>query len=494
MILQLLLLLLLPVVLQITVAVVAVVDVPIVAVDAFVTPAPAASVTTRSRIPGGNCFSRDATPSLTTILRRSATLCDEILLASTRDNYRALPKVTALTLTGRSISGSSVGRRRRRTCIPNPLSLSMTPSSSSTGSTGASAALNDDDASTSVPATSATTTAAATAAAAAGVVVTGPPLSTKPDYVEIHGPLGKWIDGLLLEFFKSKLTRNVLGCGGGGGGKTGEESDDDDEATPASLNISDGYAGIIELTEALNARYTDRLVVQHKARLTLRQLFPSWLPPWFAVLFARPFPQFSARLNAWATLMGGTWLMGECELNDVVVVVPVGGEEDEGSPPGTTETTILKNQGLLVKRCRFLEESGCASVCVNSCKVPTQNFFLEDMGLPLRMTPDYETYECQFDFGIKPTAEDELKAKQTPCLERCPTSGALRKYHTATTGGGGGGNGGSTLTTATTATIASPSTEIGQENIINNNGSTATTGNLCGLMMDLDDGVTSVDE
>ena len=27
---------------------------------------------------------------------------------------------------------------------------------------------------------------------------------------------------------------------------------------------------------------------------------------------------------------------------------------------------------MLVHRCRFLEESGCASVCVNACKMPTQ--------------------------------------------------------------------------------------------------------------------------
>ena len=37
--------------------------------------------------------------------------------------------------------------------------------------------------------------------------------------------------------------------------------------------------------------------------------------------------------------------MGECEVNDV----EINGE-------------FYKDQGLLVKRCRFLEESGCASV------------------------------------------------------------------------------------------------------------------------------------
>lgn len=105
--------------------------------------------------------------------------------------------------------------------------------------------------------------------------------------------------------------------------------------------------------------------------------------------------------------------MGETELNDV--------EIDGGR--------IGRNQGLLVKRCRFLEESGCASVCVNSCKIPTQNFFMEDMGLPLTMTPDYETFECQFAFGKTPSEESELDAKNVPCLSRCPSSGGMRSWH-----------------------------------------------------------------
>jgi hypothetical protein len=127
------------------------------------------------------------------------------------------------------------------------------------------------------------------------------------------------------------------------------------------------------------------------------------------------FIQFSCRMNAWATSIVGTWLMGETEINDV--------EIDGGK--------IGRNQGLLVKRCRFLQESNCASVCVNSCKIPTQNFFQQDMGLPLTMTPDYETFECQFSFGLTPTDANELDAKNTPCLSKCPSSGGMRQWHDA---------------------------------------------------------------
>jgi hypothetical protein len=51
------------------------------------------------------------------------------------------------------------------------------------------------------------------------------------------------------------------------------------------------------------------------------------------------------------------------------------------------------------------------------------------MGLSLKMTPDYQTGECQFAFGVLPTAEEEREARETPCLSRCPSGGGLRRMH-----------------------------------------------------------------
>ena len=222
--------------------------------------------------------------------------------------------------------------------------------------------------------------------------IDGPSIETKPNYDEIHGPLGPVIDRLFLSIFRSKMAENI-GV---------------DSALP-----KDDYQGLMELTTALNARFSNKDKVRQVAQDVLRSIFPSWLPGAFGVMFAKPFPEFSSRMNAWATWVTGTWLMGECEINDC--------EIDGGK--------IGHNQGLLVKRCRFLEESGCASVCVNSCKIPTQQFFNEDMKLPLTMTPDYETGECQFSFGLTPTKEEELSAMNIPCISRCPSGGALRQMH-----------------------------------------------------------------
>ena len=89
----------------------------------------------------------------------------------------------------------------------------------------------------------------------------------------------------------------------------------------------------------------------------LLSLFPSWLPPAFKVMFSTPFPNFSNKMNAIVTALCCQWLMGKCEVNEVEVV--------EG---GQTKLAA----GVKVERCRYLEEAGCAQVCLNSCKFPTQ--------------------------------------------------------------------------------------------------------------------------
>jgi hypothetical protein len=146
-------------------------------------------------------------------------------------------------------------------------------------------------------------------------------------------------------------------------------------------------------------------VVVAKSRATLNSLFPNFPPApsssragllyWFEVLFAKPFPAFSSKMNAWVTWWAAQWLMGKSELDNLTV------------EPGTNMVGDGRNQLLQIKRCRYLESGSCASLCVNSCKIPTQQFFNEDMGVKMRIIPDYKTFECRFEFGVEPTEEDE---------------------------------------------------------------------------------------
>lgn len=220
------------------------------------------------------------------------------------------------------------------------------------------------------------------------------------DESTMSGPLGKTADDLFMHRFRQALAASNL-----------KESSD----------YKAGYDGMIDIVKEIieTAESADAVVV--KSRATLNSLFPDWPPSWtdrvgllfwFEILFAKPFPAFSSKLNSWVTWWAAQWLMGPCEVQDLVPK-EAGIESDEDMVGDG------KGQLMLVKRCRYLEAGSCASLCVNSCKLPTQLFFNEDMGVPMRMKPNYETFECRFEFGIAPTVEDEEEARNVSCFSQC---------------------------------------------------------------------------
>ena len=76
-------------------------------------------------------------------------------------------------------------------------------------------------------------------------------------------------------------------------------------------------------------------------------------------------------------------------------------------------------QGLLVEKCRFLEVSGCLATCIHACKVPTQRFFLEEMGVPVTIYPNVTDMSCRFEFGRYPAPLSEDPISALPCLTTC---------------------------------------------------------------------------
>jgi len=74
--------------------------------------------------------------------------------------------------------------------------------------------------------------------------------------------------------------------------------------------------------------------------------------------------------------------------------------------------------GLVVEKCKFLQESNCKGICLNSCKLPAQELF-GSLGLPLRVSPNFETQECQWSFGeaAPPPADDPTWPKG--CIVGC---------------------------------------------------------------------------
>lgn len=52
--------------------------------------------------------------------------------------------------------------------------------------------------------------------------------------------------------------------------------------------------------------------------------------------------------------------------------------------------TAVLLTGVTIKKCRYLESSGCVGMCTNMCKLPTQRFFTDTFGAqhcPLAFPP-----------------------------------------------------------------------------------------------------------
>lgn len=132
-------------------------------------------------------------------------------------------------------------------------------------------------------------------------------------------------------------------------------------------DVPEGYAGVMDLIHKLTVRADgDSEGLTEAAVRVLRRLFPKWLPYAFAAVISKPLPIFAARINALVTVAVTQWLMGPNSLS----------KEDP---------TVVE-----IERCRYLEESGCVGICINSCKKATESFFAQSMGLPLYIEPNFD--------------------------------------------------------------------------------------------------------
>nr|AFI78797.1 putative D27 family protein [Nitella hyalina] len=155
-----------------------------------------------------------------------------------------------------------------------------------------------------------------------------------------------------------------------------------------------GYDEFVDISRAvMNGRSPKK--TQEVVREVLMSLLPPNAPQTFRKLF--PPTQKSAELNALITTYFFAWLVGPSKVIEVEV---------EGRK---------QMSGVKIEKCRYLENSGCVGMCINMCKLPTQDFFTNDFGLPLTMNPDYEDMSCEMIFGQAPPPPEEDPALKQPC-------------------------------------------------------------------------------
>ncbi|XP_020205463.1 beta-carotene isomerase D27, chloroplastic [Cajanus cajan] len=144
-------------------------------------------------------------------------------------------------------------------------------------------------------------------------------------------------------------------------------------------------------------------VMQRRSRIqqqqVVREVLLSMLPPGAPAQFKKLFPptKWAAEFNAALTVPFFEWLVGPSE----VVEVEVNG--------------VKQKSGVHIKKCRYLENSGCVGMCVNMCKIPTQDFFTNEFGLPLTMIPNFEDMSCDMVYGQAPPTFEEDPVSIQPC-------------------------------------------------------------------------------
>ncbi|KAI5674892.1 hypothetical protein M9H77_05842 [Catharanthus roseus] len=171
-----------------------------------------------------------------------------------------------------------------------------------------------------------------------------------------------------------------------------------------------GYDGLIEVANRLMIGRTNSEAKEASIRV-LRSLFPPLILELYRILVA-PLGggRVAAEMVARVTALTCKWLMGPCEVNTVDL-------HDETS----------WTSGVLVERCKYLEESKCVGICINTCKLPTQSFFKDYMGVNLVMEPNFSDYSCQLKFGVLPPQPENDSAMKEPCLEICPNATPSRR-------------------------------------------------------------------
>ena len=122
----------------------------------------------------------------------------------------------------------------------------------------------------------------------------------------------------------------------------------------------------------------------------------------------------------------------------VCVCVCVSHSTQDTDKPGNTNPQMRRRKdgalgGLVVEKCKFLQESGCKGLCLNQCKLPAQQFFSDALGLALTVSPNFETQECQWSFGETALPPEEDPDFPKGCLAGCPTRDAVKEAKQAMT-------------------------------------------------------------
>lgn len=203
-----------------------------------------------------------------------------------------------------------------------------------------------------------------------------------------------WLDKTLLFVFRKLVTQHT-------GGVTSD--------IPGILGLlAQGRAFMLQPNQTPEAQH--QMVMN-----TLGGLMTPVLPPFYRIFMSGIIPDVDGIPPEWRGKQLGPWFYAPF-LTSFVTPTFFGFLVGPSRPNRRKDGQL---GGLVVEKCKFLQESGCKGLCLHQCKIPAQQFFAERLGLPLTVTPNFVTQECQWSFGEipLPVAQDPYFPKG--CLSGC---------------------------------------------------------------------------
>ena len=139
----------------------------------------------------------------------------------------------------------------------------------------------------------------------------------------------------------------------------------------------------------------------------LSGIIPKWLKGQIKGFCLSHMKLVSELSSFWMQMGFLSWLVGRSERMSVTV-----GLNKHGEP-------LVWNSGVKITRCRYLEEAGCKGACLHLCKGPTQEFFRNELGLPVYLKPNFEDNSCEMMFGVCPPKDEDDPAYKEKCYSSC---------------------------------------------------------------------------
>ncbi|KAK1735801.1 beta-carotene isomerase D27-like protein [Skeletonema marinoi] len=167
----------------------------------------------------------------------------------------------------------------------------------------------------------------------------------------------------------------------------------------------------MELPEGVT--YEDHTKAQHTmVKNTLGGLMTPVLPPFYRIFMSGIVPKLGTDYDGKQI---GPWFYAPW-LTSMVTPTFFGFLVGPSKPNRRSDG---QRGGLVVEKCKFLQESGCKGLCLHQCKLPAQEFFKEELGLSLTVKPNFVTQECQWSFGEEPVDVVEDDSFPKGCLVGC---------------------------------------------------------------------------